>query len=209
MMSGDIDVISSHFSKVVTPFLLGATLVLTGCPQAQQALFTPLNRDLRQAQQANQDLMLSQMTDIPLPSSSRLVLHRSFLVGGPGAWTGRAELETPYSHAEMFDFFTREMPNFGWTELASTRSIESYLTFQQGPRIATIHLVSGIQDVGSVAAVIIAPRKGIIPGTNLQAPAPAYQQQPRLTPQSARPVNPVGGAAPKPMIKPAVPGEAQ
>ena len=100
----------------------------------------------------------AQITDVPIPANAKLNVNRSIILGGQDMWTGRAEIETPYSSAEMFDFFKREMVTFGWSELTSVRSDESVITFLRGKRIATVQIFgAGGSIVGSVISLTVAP----------------------------------------------------
>lgn len=166
--------------------------LMTACGSLEQALTTnPFNngygagqqaRAFRQPeQQATDPSTFAQITDVPIPANSRLNIDRSIILGGPETWTGRAELAVPYSSAEMYDFFRREMATFGWSELTSVRADESVLTYRRGVRIATITIV-GLSRGGAIVAFTVAPQGGVsYPAATAQ---PNFQQQPILAPSA-------------------------
>ena len=82
----------------------------------------------------------AQFTDIPIPPKNSIDLDRTVVFGQDRDWIGRVSLSSSMSMSDVYDFYKREMPRLGWTELTSVRSATSVLTFQQDNRIATIQL---------------------------------------------------------------------
>lgn len=114
----------------------------------------------------------AQFTDLPLPAGNSIDLDRTLVLGGEGNWTGRLALTTQSRVGEMYDFFRREMPKFGWSEIASARAASSFLTYQREARIATIQIVSG-RLLGSSIDITMAPR-----GQPAAEPMPAMAPPP-------------------------------
>lgn len=84
----------------------------------------------------------SRFTDVPMPPNNSIDLDRTIVFGVDKDWIGRIALSTSMSVGEVYDFFKREMPRLGWTELTSVRSATSVLSYQQDNRIATIQVSS-------------------------------------------------------------------
>ena len=82
----------------------------------------------------------SQFTDIPVPQKAEMDLTRSSIVGRDSDWMGKIYFATPYSVGGVFDFYTYEMPKFGWKELTSVRGMQSVLVFIRGTRISLIQI---------------------------------------------------------------------
>ena len=79
-------------------------------------------------------------TDVPMPANASVDLNNLFVMGNDGAWFGRIVLSPGSSVADMYEFYRREMPRFGWAEVSNIRSASSVLVFQQGDRVATIQI---------------------------------------------------------------------
>jgi hypothetical protein len=100
----------------------------------------------------------AQFTDIPLPAGNTIDMDRTLVLGGgEGGWTGRLSIGVNARVGEMYDFFRREMPKFGWTELTSARSATSLLAYQRDNRIATVQIAPA-RLLGSAIDITIAPR---------------------------------------------------
>ena len=77
---------------------------------------------------------------IPMPPNNALDLDRTVVVGDGNDWLGRIFFSAPMTVDQAIEFYRRDMPRFGWTELAMTRSDTSVLAYQEGGRLATIEL---------------------------------------------------------------------
>jgi hypothetical protein len=99
----------------------------------------------------------AQFTDLPLPNGNSIDMDRTLVLGGEGNWTGRLSITVNSRVGEMYDFFRREMPKFGWAELTSARSATSLLTFQRDNRIATV-LIAPSRLIGSAVDITMAPK---------------------------------------------------
>ncbi len=103
----------------------------------------------------------TKFSDIPMPANNTIDLDRSLILGGDQQWTGRLVINSGSSVADMYEFYRREMPNFGWQEVTTVRAANSVLVFQQGGRVATVQIAPnrGIMG-GSTVDMTMAPRGG-------------------------------------------------
>jgi hypothetical protein len=99
----------------------------------------------------------AQFTDIPLPAGNTIDMDRTLVLGGESGWTGRLSIGVSSRVGEMYDFFRREMPKFGWTEITSARSATSFLTYQRDSRVATVQIAPA-RLLGSAIDITVAPR---------------------------------------------------
>ncbi|WP_417837494.1 hypothetical protein [Thalassospira tepidiphila] len=99
----------------------------------------------------------TQFTDIPMPSNSSLDMDRSIIFGASDAWHGRLVLNAGGSQAQMYDFYEREMPNFGWSKVTVVRADISVLVYDRENRVATIKL-TGSSFSGSVVDITVSPK---------------------------------------------------
>ena len=127
----------------------------------------------------------AQFTDIPLPGGNSIDMDRTLVLGGETGWTGRLALTSQSRVSEMYDFFRREMPKFGWSEVTSARSGTSFLTYQRDSRIATVQISPSRLLLGSAIDITVAPRVGQSPQGQSQGfsqPEPT----PTMAPSPAR-----------------------
>ena len=70
------------------------------------------------------------VTDIPLPSNSKIDLEKTVIVGKQDEWMGRLTITNKNSIDVIYSFFVNEMPKYNFKEKSSVRSAESSLIFQ-------------------------------------------------------------------------------
>ena len=127
----------------------------------------------------------ARFSDIPMPPKNSIDLDRTIVFGTERDWIGRITLSSSLSVSDTYDFYKREMPRYGWTELTSVRSSTSVLSYQLDSRIATIQ-VSGQRFGGAAIEFWMNPRAGtgasaIMPpsaGGPAAAPRGGVQQAP-------------------------------
>ncbi len=95
--------------------------------------------------------------DIPMPSDSQLDLGHTVVMGGATNWIGRLSLDAPYKMSKMFDFYQKNMADFGWKSISTMRAESSVLTYQYDKRIATVTLVPEAIGNGTRVQFSIAP----------------------------------------------------
>ncbi len=101
----------------------------------------------------------ARFVDIPMPGKNSIDLDKTLVFGTERDWIGRVSLSSSLGVSEIYDFYKREMPRFGWTELTSVRSATSVLSYQMDNRIATIQ-VAGQRFGGSAIDFWMNPRAG-------------------------------------------------
>jgi hypothetical protein len=152
-------------------FALAASLALGACGLTGQSATTgsasnPNDRN------STPGLGFVRFTDVPMPANASVDLNNLFVMGNDGAWFGRLTLNPGNSVADMYEFYRREMPRFGWQEVSNIRSATSVLVYQQGERVATIQILpSGTITSSSRVEFSMTPRAAA-PRQGSQAPAP-------------------------------------
>lgn len=118
-------------------------------------------------------------TDVPMPANATVDLTNLFVMGNDGAWFGRLVMNPSNSVADMYEFYRREMPRFGWQEVSTIRAATSVLVYQQGDRVATIQILpsgtitSASRIEFSMTPRAAAPRQGSQAPNAAPAPLPA------------------------------------
>ncbi len=131
----------------------------------------------------------TKFSDIPMPANNTIDLDRSLILGGDQQWTGRLVINSGSSVADMYEFYRREMPNFGWQEVTTVRAANSVLVFLQGSRVTTIQIAPNRGLLGGATVdMTMAPRGGAAPG-----------QRSSLEPENAP--QPTRAAAPLPAVR--------
>jgi hypothetical protein len=124
-------------------------------------------------------------TDVPMPANATVDLNNLFVMGNDGAWFGRIVMTPSSSVADMYEFYRREMPRFGWAEVSNIRSANSVLVYQQGDRVATIQInPSGTITAASRVEFSMTPRTGQLRVSTGNGPLPS---QPAPLPANPRP----------------------
>jgi hypothetical protein len=114
-------------------------------------------------------LGFARFADIPMPANNSIDLGRTLVLGSERAWTGRLAISSGSGVGDLYEFYRREMPKYGWVEFASVRSASSFLAFQQEGRIATLQLTPRTL-TGSAVDLVMAPAA---PGVGMTASAPS------------------------------------
>ncbi len=102
-------------------------------------------------------LSFASFKDIPIPDHSTMNVNDTEIFGNYDKWFGRLSISSDSTHAETYDFFKIEMPNYGWNEVTKYRGDSSVLIFENGDRVAVIQIVnSGISS--SSSSITISPK---------------------------------------------------
>ncbi len=148
----------------MTPSRLGtwttfaaAALLLAACSSTVNVSGAPAGSDKGTAQPS-----FTSFPDIPVPARSDIDVDRTLVLGGGDAWIGRLVISTSHGAFEMFDFFKKKFPEFGWSEVASVRAKTSVLTFVRQNRVATVQ-VEGNTFRGADSIITVAPRDASTP----------------------------------------------
>ena len=98
------------------------------------------------------------LTDIPIPSGSKLDTEPSLILGPPDHWLGRAVLKVGLSANDATVFYQNQMPSFGWELITVVQGKVSNLTFSKADRIASMQ-IEGATLSGSTVTIIMSPRQ--------------------------------------------------
>lgn len=119
---------------------------------------TPIAPSSRAAEGASMDKgQAQQFTDIPIPAGARMDLDRTLILGPRDSWIGRLVYTSGAGPNDLFEFYNRELPRFGWSGITAVRAGTSVLSFQRGERIATVQITRTTLG-GSEVLVTISPR---------------------------------------------------
>lgn len=131
---------------------LALAILLGGCAQEPRSA-PPAGSQMGQASGAG----FYTFPDFPMPSGFDLDMSKTMIVGGADSWFGQMVLTTRSNHNEMFDFYKRELPRFGWEEVTSIRAPVSVLTYSRQERVATIQ-IQGRTIIGAEILITMSPR---------------------------------------------------
>ncbi len=158
--------------------LIAAILVVTGCAQTAGIRATggvSASKDGKGGPEA------SQFPDIPIPKGVRRNVDKTVIVGTK-TWFGQLTLTTlTHSADTMFNFYSRELPNYGWRKLTSVRAPTSILSYDRENRMLTI-AIQASRITGSEITLTVSPREEAAPL------APAGGQGTSVTPTMPPPV---------------------
>ena len=84
--------------------------------------------------------LLSEISDIPIPSKSIIDLEKTLIIGKGDDWMGRLSLITKKKIDEIYSFFLNEMTKFSYKEKSSIRSDVSTLIFENNKKAIFIKI---------------------------------------------------------------------
>lgn len=156
---------SVGFAGIARIAALSALLGLTGCvtnpfapPENKQAQASDGGRSRSSEQPVNTGATAAdtfkQFNDIPIPADADIDLEQSLVLGTEDGWIGRLSLDVGYVMIDMYAFYTKEMPRFGWEQLTTVRARISTMTYRRGSRVATITMQphSGLQKFSNLSS---------------------------------------------------------
>jgi hypothetical protein len=135
--------------KLSTASVLAAAIALGACSNMGSK---PLS-DAPAGNPAANVAGFARFTDIPMPANNSLDLDRTIIFGADRDWIGRVALSAPMTVNDTYDFYKREMPRLGWTEMTSVRSATSVLSYQLDNRVATIQVTARRSIIGNSSQV--------------------------------------------------------
>ncbi|UUX50898.1 hypothetical protein NUH88_04215 [Nisaea acidiphila] len=138
------------------PKLLLAAALMLGLGACNGAGFPPFGDSLSTGDPAKKDASASgaqqqdrsegpsfaEFRDVPIPANADIDFDNLLVLGAEDGWIGRLALTVGYKMPDMYAFYEREMPRFGWLKITSVRSAISTMTYSRGDRIATVTLSS-------------------------------------------------------------------
>ena len=86
------------------------------------------------------NVRLSEISDIPIPSKSIIDLEKTFIIGKGDDWMGRLSLINKKNIEEIYSFFLNEMAKFSYKEKSSIRSDVSTLIFENNKKAIFIKI---------------------------------------------------------------------
>ena len=145
---------------------MAAMLILAGC--AQTAAIAPsggsvIGKDGKGKQ------VSAQFSDLPVPKGAKMNVDKTVVVGTKN-WFGQLTLDTSHGADVMFNFYSRELPNYGWRRIASIRAPTSILTYERRNRVLYIAIrPSRIR--GSEITITVSPKEEPPPAPLASPPA--------------------------------------
>ena len=87
---------------------------------------------------------MSRIDDIPFPKKTSLDINNSLILGEGSNWSGQLILSVPEDKIKVFNFYIRNLIDYGWKEQTTIRGEVSVLNYL-GPnkRVAIITIAKG------------------------------------------------------------------
>lgn len=98
------------------------------------------------------------VTDIPIPSGTRINTERSVILGGGDRWYGKMLLVLERPTTQAYAYYQEQMTAFAWEPVTAIQGKVSTITFVRGDRAATVEIgPAGLR--GSEVSVTVSPRQ--------------------------------------------------
>ena len=82
---------------------------------------------------------LTRIADMPFVIETKLILDESLILGEGKSWSGQLLLSVPAPKAEVFNFYVKNLEDFGWKEQTTIRGKTSILNYVgENNRVAII-----------------------------------------------------------------------
>ena len=133
---------------------LAAMLVLSGC--AQTAAIGPSGGSIISKDGKGKQVS-TQFSDLPVPKGAKINVDKTVVVGTKN-WFGQLTLDTSHGADVMFNFYSRELPNYGWRRIASIRAPTSILTYDHQNRVLYI-AIQPSRIRGSEITITVSPKE--------------------------------------------------
>ena len=86
-----------------------------------------------------QENTLTRIADMPFVMKTKLIIEESLILGEGKSWSGQLLLSVPVPKAEVFNFYVKNLNDFGWKEQTTIRGKTSILNFVgENNRVAII-----------------------------------------------------------------------
>jgi hypothetical protein len=114
-----------------------------------------------------------QFSGVALPEGYSLDNDRSLALGAGDRWIGRISFTSSISPNDMFDFYRREMPKYGWVEGAVVRGESSLITFTSAAtsRVAVVQITSRTLG-GARVEMVVSPQTDSADAPPMPGPRP-------------------------------------
>ena len=115
------------FSKKIIKYtiycILGAIafVYLTGCSSG--------NLNISNNMENVEDNTLLRIKDIPFIKKSKINIEKSLILGEGKSWSGQLSLDVPNPKSSVFNFYTRNIGEYGWKEQTTIRGQTSILNY--------------------------------------------------------------------------------
>ena len=99
---------------------------------------------------------MARINDIPFPKRTTLDIGKSLIMGEGTNWSGQLSLRVPENKIKVFNFYIRNLNDYGWKEQTTIRGEVSVLNYL-GPnkRVAIITIAKAGFGKGNSSDVLI------------------------------------------------------
>ena len=99
----------------------------------------------------------SPVSDVPIPSGTKINTEKSLILGMPANWVGKIVLDVDRPTTQAVTYYQQQMPTFGWEQVTEVQGKISVITYIHGDRAATVTIAPGLT-TGSDVTVTVSPR---------------------------------------------------
>ena len=120
------------FKKYISLILISTIffMVVSGCSQG--------NLNITNESELDENTLL-RVRDIPFIAKTKIDINRSLILGEGKSWSGQIILSVPEPKPVVFNFYVKNITDFGWKEQTTIRGEESILNYVgENNRVAII-----------------------------------------------------------------------
>jgi len=126
---------STSYIFYITLTLLFTFFLLSGCTNTSIGSYSGI--------EAIEENTMARINDIPFPKKTKLNINDSLIMGEGTNWSGQLSLKIPADKIKVFNFYIRNLEEYGWKEQTTIRGEISVLNYL-GPnkRVAIITIAN-------------------------------------------------------------------
>ena len=124
---------SKKIFKLFLLFTIGILVVLavSGCSKG--------NLNINSSLEDVEENTLTRISDIPFFKESKIDIEKSLIMGEGRSWSGQLKIYVPVTKNEAFNFYVKNLVDFGWKEQTTIRGETSILNYVgENNRVAII-----------------------------------------------------------------------
>ena len=144
-------IISKKFFKYFFILAVGSLvfIFLNGCSGG--------NLNMTNTMENIEENTLTRIQDIPFVKNSRINIEKSLIMGEGKSWSGQLSIRVPEPKPEVFNFYVRNIGEFGWKEQTTIRGETSILNFVGDNNRVAIITISDIAFNKTRVLITVAP----------------------------------------------------
>ncbi len=131
-------ILTKRVFKYLFILIIGSILIFafTGCSSG--------NLNMNNNMENIEENTLTRIQDLPFVKNSKIDIEKSLILGEGKSWSGQLFIRIPEPKPDVFNFYIKNLDEFGWKEQTTIRGETSVMNYVgENNRVAIITIVDG------------------------------------------------------------------